>query len=146
MKIPALGPSHGATSRPKSNGGLPGVCSAVSRRRYGSAWRVSARPAADAAAFCEPVGRTIAPAKRGAEAGTAAAGSVAVALVWEEPQPTIAVEAVRISSAVAKRDRLPGLGSEWTGMAADRSGCRGARRHIPALLAGTRGAATEIPS
>ena len=33
MKIPALGPSQGATSLLKSSGGLPGVCSADSRRR-----------------------------------------------------------------------------------------------------------------
>src|SRR5271167_4078678 len=79
------------------------------------------RPDADAAAFSEPVGRTSAPAYSGAEAGIAPAGSAALPLVWEEPQPVIAAQATSMSSADAECARLPGRGSRWAGIAGDRS-------------------------
>ena len=65
----AWGPSHGATSREKLSLREPGVSSAASSRRYGSLWCVSSRPAASAAVFSDPSGRTIAPTNTRALAG-----------------------------------------------------------------------------
>ncbi len=94
---PAFSPSHGATSLLKSSAGLPGVCSTPSRRVYGSAWCVSACPAASASVFRLPDGRTTAPTYTGAEAGTTPAGSALVPV--EEPEPQPASAAVSVASA-----------------------------------------------
>src|SRR6266566_4640456 len=85
--MPACAPSHGARSRLKSSAREPGVCSAPSRRRYGSAWWESVWPAARALVFSAPAGRTTAPAYAAAEAGTASAGSAPRSDDAEPPQP-----------------------------------------------------------